>query len=145
MSEPKFVTNTPRASDPPGTIRNIDELLTERGKTHGDYSEHADITQRTKDLWRSYESGWARLNYPQRETLDMIAHKVGRILAGNPNVKDHWDDTAGYARLVSQLLELIQRPKPMTPSDPHRPTLKLSDPIPPVRSEHRVGKAQERT
>ena len=32
----------------------------------------------------------------------MIAHKIGRILAGNPDFKDHWDDIAGYAVLISQ-------------------------------------------
>lgn len=31
--------------------------------------------------------------------LEMIAHKVGRILAGNPHFEDHWADIAGYARL----------------------------------------------
>ncbi|WP_257617167.1 hypothetical protein [Campylobacter pinnipediorum] len=35
----------------------------------------------------------------------MIAHKIARILAGNPNYKDHWDDIAGYATLVSKELE----------------------------------------
>jgi hypothetical protein len=80
-----------------------DALLAERGKTHGDYTDHAAITQATKDLWRNHP-GWARLNACQRETLEMNAHKVGRILAGDPNIPDHWDDIAGYSRLVSQRL-----------------------------------------
>jgi hypothetical protein len=43
--------------------------------------------------------GFERLMDDQRETLDMIAHKIGRILAGDPNVEDHWKDIAGYATL----------------------------------------------
>ena len=38
---------------------------------------------------------------PAKEALDMIAHKIGRICAGNPNFKDHWADIAGYAQLVA--------------------------------------------
>jgi hypothetical protein len=41
----------------------------------------------------------------QRESLDMIAHKIARILNGNPNVHDHWHDIAGYATLVANDLK----------------------------------------
>lgn len=82
---------------------NIDALLDERGKTHGDYGDHARITQNLKRSIYT-EEGVAKLNAMQREALDMIAHKIGRIIAGNPHFKDHWDDIAGYARLVSQRL-----------------------------------------
>lgn len=80
---------------------NIDTLLDERNKTHGDYSVHAFITQELKHIMQSREN-WLRLSPSQREALDMIAHKIGRILAGNPHYQDHWDDIAGYARLASK-------------------------------------------
>lgn len=79
----------------------IDTLLTERGKTHGDYAVHASITQELKGVMQ-IQKNWLSLTPSQREALDMIAHKVGRILAGNPHYADHWDDIAGYARLASQ-------------------------------------------
>jgi hypothetical protein len=41
----------------------------------------------------------------QVEALEMIAHKIGRILSGDPNHQDHWDDIAGYAKLVSERLQ----------------------------------------
>ena len=75
-------------------------ILEERGKTHGRDSEHAAITQLTKSLWKAHP-GWTRLTPSQCEALDMIAHKVGRVLAGNPHFQDHWDDIAGYAKLVA--------------------------------------------
>lgn len=99
--------------------KEIDTLLTERGTTHGDYADHAAVTQQVKDIFRTH-AGWLRLNDMQRETMDMIAHKAGRILAGNPHFADHWDDIAGYARLVSQRIEPIiniQLPKGHSPAE----------------------------
>ncbi len=81
-----------------------EDLLTKRGKTHGDFTDTAAIIQETKDMWRSHP-GWLKLNQVQREALEMNAHKVGRILCGDPNVADHWDDIAGYAKLVSQRIK----------------------------------------
>lgn len=76
-------------------------LITERGKTHGDFSDHAAATQRLKAVMRDY-ANWHELTDVQKESLEMIAHKIGRILAGDPNFPDHWDDIVGYAKLVSQ-------------------------------------------
>lgn len=78
-------------------------LLNERGRTHGDYSEHALITQDLKRVMQQTTKYW-ELQPTQRETLEMIAHKIGRVLAGDPNFRDHWDDIAGYARLVAERL-----------------------------------------
>lgn len=79
------------------------ELLAERGQTHGDFSLHAQITQEIKQTM-SEQRNWKDLSQVQKEALEMIAHKIGRILAGNPDHKDHWDDIAGYARLVTERL-----------------------------------------
>jgi len=79
---------------------SIDKLLAERGATHGDFGTHARVAQSIKDAVR-VESGWHRLSNEQREAVDMIAHKMGRIVAGNANFADHWDDIAGYATLIS--------------------------------------------
>lgn len=83
--------------------QTIEELLSERAKTHGQYYNHAEITQETKDLWHTAHN-FHELTDEMKETLDMIAHKVGRILSGDPNVLDHWDDIAGYSKLVSQAI-----------------------------------------
>lgn len=44
------------------------------------------------------------LTAPQRESLELIATKMGRITSGNPNIQDHWDDISGYAELISKRL-----------------------------------------
>jgi len=39
-----------------------------------------------------------------REALEMILHKIARILNGNPNYADSWQDIAGYAQLIVKRL-----------------------------------------
>jgi hypothetical protein len=85
---------------------DINVLLAERRKTHGDYMMHAVITQNLKRIMRNHIADLdRRLEYDMQETLDMIAHKIGRIIAGNPEEPDHWRDIAGYAQLVANRLE----------------------------------------
>lgn len=78
--------------------RPVADILVERNKTHGDFADHAEITQVLKNSMR-YGKNWDTLSHAQREALEMIAHKVGRILSGDPAHADHWDDIAGYALL----------------------------------------------
>jgi hypothetical protein len=74
-------------------------ILAERQTTHGDYTDHARITQALKAECEAAPNWPHRLTDDQRETIHMICHKLGRILQGNPEVEDHWADIAGYARL----------------------------------------------
>lgn len=74
------------------------KILKTRAKTHGDYREVAHTSQTLKNLWRAHD-GFERLSEAQRESLDMIAVKVARILNGNAAEPDHWLDIAGYATL----------------------------------------------
>jgi hypothetical protein len=84
-------------------MNNIADTLNERGKRYGDFNSHALITQSLKDVMRATE-GWKRLTPAQRESLEMVQHKIGRILNGDPNYADSWHDIAGYAKLVEDLL-----------------------------------------
>ena len=85
---------------------DINALLAERGKTHGDYMTHATITQDLKRVMQHHANDLdRRLGDDMQETLEMIAHKIGRIIAGNPAEPDHWRDIAGYAQLVANRLE----------------------------------------
>jgi hypothetical protein len=85
---------------------DINTLLAEREKTHGNYMTHAAITQDLKRVIRNHTADLdRRLDDDMAETLAMIAHKIGRIIAGNPEEPDHWRDIAGYAQLVANRLE----------------------------------------
>ena len=48
---------------------------------------------------------WSDLADDQRETLEMVAHKIGRILNGDPDYDDSWVDIAGYAKLIADRLQ----------------------------------------
>ena len=76
-------------------------VLNERGSTHGDFTENGAIMQQLKDTVRTHP-GWQKLAPFQREALEMIQHKIGRILCGDHNYYDHWRDIAGYAKLVEE-------------------------------------------
>ena len=82
----------------------VDATLTERAKRYGDFKGHAAITQTLKRAMASHE-GWGRLADDQKEALEMIAHKIGRILNGDANYRDSWHDIAGYATLVEKRLQ----------------------------------------
>ena len=85
---------------------DINVLLAEREKTHGDYVTHALVTQDLKRVIAHHVADLdRRLDDDMAESLDMIAHKIGRIIAGNPAEPDHWRDIAGYAQLVANRLE----------------------------------------
>lgn len=84
---------------------NTKEILDERQKTHGNFQDHADITQELKGVLKRNPDLVQKLTVTQTESIEMIFHKIGRILAGNPNFKDHWDDIAGYAQLIARTLE----------------------------------------
>jgi hypothetical protein len=79
-----------------------EDILAERQKTHGDFATHAHIAQALKDA--AFIRGKDTLSFTQREALEMILHKIARIVNGDPNHKDHWDDIAGYATLAAREL-----------------------------------------
>lgn len=85
---------------------DIAETLQERGQRYGDFPTHAEITQQLKRVMAIYtrRKGVLFLAADQQEALDMIAHKIGRILNGDPDYADSWIDIAGYAQLVADRL-----------------------------------------
>jgi hypothetical protein len=83
----------------------IDDTLLERGKRYGAFDKHAEITQELKCVMQRSPK-WGLLTPSQKEALEMIQHKVGRILNGDPNYHDSWHDICGYAKLVADQLIL---------------------------------------
>lgn len=77
----------------------IEKILAERGSRYGSFSGHADITQRLKAAMKD-SPNWPTLSDSQKEALEMVAHKIGRILNGDPNYLDSWVDIVGYTQLI---------------------------------------------
>ena len=83
----------------------IENTLNERGTRYGDFKGHSDITQALKETANmALVLRGKRLMPDQQEALDMIFHKIGRIINGDPDYIDSWHDIAGYATLVEQRL-----------------------------------------
>jgi len=84
--------------------KTVTEILEERQSTHGTFEESATTVQRIKVIMRSTPN-WDKLSNAQREALEMIQHKIGRILHGDPYLLDSVRDIIGYAQLVYDELE----------------------------------------
>ena len=77
----------------------IQDILEERGNRYGEFAEHARLAQELKDTLRS-GSSWFECTDSQMEALDMISHKMARIVNGDPSYDDSWIDIVGYSQLV---------------------------------------------
>lgn len=90
---------------------DLDAILAERGARYGEFDRHASMTQQLKLVMKQHRRDnhgspvWRHLADDQREALEMIAHKIGRILNGDPDYSDSWHDIAGYAKLVGNRLD----------------------------------------
>lgn len=90
----------------------IDAILAERGSRYGKFIDHARVTvalKRTLFEHMKRRDADFKLDVDQIEALDMICHKLGRIVNGDPNYADSWDDIAGYAKLVGDRLRGVER------------------------------------
>jgi hypothetical protein len=86
-------------------VTNIDTTLNERGARYGTFQGHAEVTQGIKRLMANELAKRNKtVSDTQWEALEMIAHKIGRIINGDPDYADHWHDIAGYATLVDKEL-----------------------------------------
>ena len=89
-----------------GEETDIDGTLDERAQDYGKFKDGAALMQAIKRTLADH----ARMHNKtfsddQWEALEMIVHKIGRIVNGNPDKVDHWVDIAGYAKLVADRLQ----------------------------------------
>jgi hypothetical protein len=84
-------------------MSDLEKTLAERGAVYGRFADHAEISQGLKRVMRA-APGWQELPDDMREALEMVQHKVARILNGNPDHVDSWHDVGGYVALVEKRL-----------------------------------------
>lgn len=83
----------------------INDTLKERGSRYGTFIGHAQVTQDLKETIAMHLKTRGKiLAVDQQEALDMICHKIGRIINGDADYADSWHDIAGYASLVDKRL-----------------------------------------
>jgi hypothetical protein len=84
---------------------DLDATLAERGGRYGKFTGHATVTQRLKRVLAEELAQRSKvLADDQQEAIDMIFHKIGRVVNGDPDYDDSWIDMAGYPKLVADRL-----------------------------------------
>lgn len=84
---------------------SIESVLAERGSRYGSFAGHAAVAQELKIVIAScLLERDKQLEADMQEALDMICHKIARIINGDPEYADSWIDIAGYAKLVADRL-----------------------------------------
>jgi hypothetical protein len=84
----------------------VDKVLDQRAVEYGTFKDGAELMQSIKRTLSSHAQKHNRLFADdQWEALEMIVHKMARIVNGNPDNADSWLDIAGYAMLVADRLE----------------------------------------
>jgi hypothetical protein len=83
----------------------VDAILDSRAKDYGAFADNARLAQALKRAMADHADEMGSLfSDEQWEALEMIASKMSRIVNGNPDKIDNWDDIAGYAKLVADQL-----------------------------------------
>ncbi len=84
----------------------VDETLDARATDYGKFKDGAALMQGMKRLLADHAAAHNKtFADDQWEALEMIVHKIGRIVNGNPDKVDSWIDIAGYATLVADRLQ----------------------------------------
>ena len=82
-----------------------EEILNEREKTHGDFEDVAilayDLEKPIYDYLIELKGKGLDKQFDKKRILaiKMIMLKIARIVCGDEDHADHWDDIAGYAML----------------------------------------------
>lgn len=103
--------NGKRLGRPPRAVKqeviaDVDAILDQRGMRYGPFIGHAEISQSFKKILYHYLVARDKNLAPDMtEALDMILHKIARIVNGDQFYADSWMDIAGYAKLVGDRLE----------------------------------------
>jgi len=94
---PYYLKGSPEKDPEP--VDEISATLKERGNRYGDFETHAEYAECFNLVYAS-SPNWDTMNPDCKESLRIIANKIGRILNGDPEYDDNWHDIAGYAKLV---------------------------------------------
>lgn len=82
----------------------VEQILAERGSRYGSFEDHSEIAQSFKKIMQDSPS-WEVMTPPMRQSMEMFADKMARILNGDPTYDDSWVDIAGYSQLVVNILQ----------------------------------------
>lgn len=97
---------------------SVESTLKERSR-YGEFDTHSFLSQQLKTAMvthtiaatetYNYNTPYSRLPADMKEALEMIQHKIARIINGDPNYTDNWHDIQGYAKLIEDRLRKDSR------------------------------------
>lgn len=87
----------------------LTKILEERGGTYGPFIDNAVVAQNMKHVIDNGRT--AALQPDMEEAIDMFCSKLSRIITGDPEHIDNWDDIAGFATLVANRLRKVNDAK----------------------------------
>lgn len=83
--------------------KSLSDIISQRDALYGGFERQAIMSQSLKSLIQNGRS-YHNLTPSQKEALEMILHKIARIINGDTNYADSWLDIAGYATLQHNIL-----------------------------------------
>lgn len=93
-----------------GHVKGADivaDITRQRGSVYGPFLHNAIVSQALKDAMRRIPDPdnegrrFEDLPLDVREALDLIATKISRIICGDHEYLDNWDDIGGYSKIVA--------------------------------------------
>ena len=79
------------------------KVIEERSKVYGDFKDIAEVSQKIKDMY--YLNNAQELDPVINEGMDMIIHKLSRVICGGSRYIDNIRDIQGYCQLIIDYLE----------------------------------------
>ena len=87
----------------------IEEVLNQRQTAYGSFTKNAEVSQMIK-YFMMQGTNYKQMPTVHREALEMIVHKIARIVNGDPNYIDNWIDICGYSQLVIEEIKSYEGP-----------------------------------
>lgn len=98
--DPDYLRDKPTPESTPETMTQPEPTIPNRDHQHGGIEAVGETSQSLKQTMR-LSPNWRKLTNGEREALDLVAHKIARILSGaDPHDSQHWEDVAGYPMAV---------------------------------------------
>lgn len=91
-------------SAPEEPKQTVGDLLEEREHSYGDFMTNAILSQRLKSVMRESQN-WDKLPMDMKESFEMMAVKIARLLNGDYTHIDGWRDCSGYSTLIADRLQ----------------------------------------
>ena len=112
--------------------KKLASVLSERGSRYGTLMGNATISQGLKEILHN-STNWEAMPPDMREALDMIVHKISRIVEGDFNYDDSWIDISGYSTLIVERLHLTLKQRQEDQEFTHLANMHNSGIVSPLR------------